>query len=185
MEQQEFEIREEGAWSEVIAFCDELSQVLPEYVSQDVCDRFEEWRPKPEETKKQLHQKTAEEAAIQKTKLEKESKGPVKEMSNASKGVRKSGKDMVKRNPRESVRDVEDAGSSAAKGLFPPFIRLFRVIEEILYVNVMGKTNPNYFEGKGVTVSIERELLHRDRYKVRAMFDEKAKSAEVMKKLEA
>lgn len=167
METRGFQIVEEGQWEDVIAFCRTLSEVLKDHVSDRTYTRFEGWRPKTEESKRQLREKTAEEAAIHKTKIEEDSAGTVQELSSAGGEMKQSGKDMVRGDPRRSLQDAEKAGNSAVRGFFPPLIRLFRIIEESIYANIMGKTSPDYFECDDFTLALERAFLHRDTYRVR------------------
>lgn len=172
MKQHDFELVEEGSWSDIVSFCAQLSDVLKEKVSAEKHERFDSWRPKPAESKQQLRKKTAEEESIKTTHIEEKSEGSVKEMRNAGGEMRKSGKDMVTGHPRESLKDVGGASNSAARSVFPPILRFFRRIEQILYVNVIGKTSPNYFECSEFTVALERELLDRDKYRIRAVFED-------------
>lgn len=184
MEQRDFEIMEEGSWGDIVTFCSRLADSLKDTVSRQDYERFEDWRPKPDESKHRLREKSAEEAAIHQTGIEKKSQGARKEMANAGKGVRKSGKDMVNGHAQESLRDVEEAGTSAVRSLFPPIIRLFRALEEVLYVNVMERTSPSYFECSEFTVALEREILDRATYRARIVFEEKEEMEHVLRELD-
>lgn len=172
MEVHGFQIVEEGPWGRVVTFCSRLSTVMKEHVSADVHHRFEEWRPKPLEHKGDFRGRNAEESAINPTQIEENSEGAVQEIKNVGGEMRKSGKDIMHGNARDSLKNAEDAGTSVVRGMFPPIIRFFRVVEEVLYTNVMGRTNPNYFECGTFTAVIEREILDRDTYKIRVIFDE-------------
>lgn len=172
MERREFQIVESGTWDDVASFCETLSEVFDGRVTDRVRDRFEDWRPKPEESKRELREKTAEEASVTETAIEKESDGPVTEMAEAGHEVKETGKDMMQGDPQQGMKDAEHAGSAAAKGIIPPFIQLFRIMEELLYTHVVGRTNPNYFESGTFTVCIERDFLDRTTYQVRVIFDD-------------
>lgn len=172
MEQNDFELVETGDWEEIIRFCHRVSTSIQGEVADDIHDRFEEWRPRPDESERTLREKTAEDASIHETQIEKTSNGTAQELSSAGKEVKQGGKDMVNGNPRESVKEVEQAGNSAAKGFIPPVLRLFRTIEKLLYTNIMGKTSPNYFESDEFTVALERRLTDRSTYKVRIICED-------------
>ncbi len=172
MERNGFELVETGDWDEIAVFCRTLSDVLKGRVSDPTIDRFETWRPRAEETAGELREKTAEDESLQETRIEQESEGAAQELSAAGAEVKQGGKDMVQGQPKETVKDVGDAGNSVARGFLPPFIRLFRAIEKVLYTNIIGKTSPDYFESDEFTVALEHGLLKRDTYTIRVMCDE-------------
>lgn len=172
MKRNGFELVETGNWAEITAFCRVLSGALEDRVSDATYERFEVWRPRSEESEQVLREKTAEDESIQETRIEQESDGTAQELSAAGAEMKQGGKDMVQGEPRETVKDVQDAGTSAAKGFLPPLIRLFRVIEKALYTNIMGKTSPDYFESDEFTVALEHKLLRQDTYTVRVICED-------------
>ncbi len=172
MEQRDFDITEDGSWDDIIAFCDRLGDAIERHVDETVHQRFERWRPRQEDTKKDLREKTAQEESLQTTGIEEKSDGMKKEIQHAGHEMRRSGEEVAKRKPRESLKRAEAAGSSAARGVIPSIIRSFRVLEEMLYVNLMGRTSPNYFECGAFTVAIERSVMDRERYRARFVTDD-------------
>lgn len=172
MEQRGFEIVEEGSWEDAAAFCSQVADAVQEDIDTEEYQRFDRWRPRVEDSKHDLREKTAEEESIQATKVEEDSEGMKTEMRHAGQEMKKSGKDMVHRKPKESLKDVGEAGNSTARGFLPPVLRLFRILEKVLYVNVMGKTSPDYFEGDTFTVAIEQQFFDRGNYRVRVVFED-------------
>lgn len=185
MEQQEFELVETGSWSEIVQFLEQLADAIHGHVDSEKYQRFDEWRPKPEEKKQDLRERTAEEAAVNETQLEQDSAGTVAEMSHAGHEVKQGGKDIAQGKPKDSIKDVEEAGNAAAKGIFPPLIRFFRSVERFLYTQVMGKTSPNYFESGEFTVALERGFKDRDMYAVRVRFEDSGLQEQIAETLES
>lgn len=159
MDQQEFALAEDGSWEDIVAFCERIADVLAETVDTETQQRFDAWRPKSDDTKHDLREKTAAEESLSETRIEEKSDGVKQEMQSAGQEMRKSGKEMVDRRPRKSLEEAEEAGNSAVRGLFPPLIQLLRRIEKTLYANLVGRTNPKYFESDAFTVVIERRRL--------------------------
>lgn len=164
MERQEFELVEKGSWDDIVTFCEQLASVLEERIDEEPYQRFDDWRPKREDTTHDLREKTAEEVSVAKTDIEEDSSGVKEEIQEAGQEMRKSGQEMMKKKPRKSMKEAEEAGNSAARGIIPPIIQAFRVLEESLYSNLMGRTSPHYFECGAFTIAIEHQVLDRDTY---------------------
>jgi len=158
MEQRDFQLIEDGTWTDITEFCADLDAALEGRVDDDIRSRFAAWRPKQEEPKRQVRERSAKESSLEKQQIEAESAGAVAEMSNATQEAREGGKDLVYGRPKDTVKEVEEAGNSAVRGILPPLIRFFRMIEEAVYANIIGKTSPNYFESDIFTVAAERIL---------------------------
>lgn len=173
MKQQDFALVEDGSWDDIVRFCEQLAAEIEAPVDAETYQRFDTWRPKADDTTHDLREKTANEESLSETRIEAESNGVKEEMQSAGQGMRKSGKEMADRKPRKSLEEVEEAGSSAARGLFPPLIQLLRKVEKLLYVNLVGRTNPKYFESDAFTVVIERRRLDNG-YRVRFVPEETA-----------
>ncbi|MCJ7478760.1 MAG: DUF5828 family protein [Candidatus Nanohaloarchaeota archaeon QJJ-7] len=178
MERRDFALVEEGEWEEIVEFCENLSRAL-ESTLPDENSRFREWMPKDGEGKKEVKGRTVKDESMRETGIEEESEGMKKELSRAEGEMKDSGSELVSGRPKESARKVEEAGESTARGLIPMLIKLVRGLERGIYRHLVGPVNPDYFESEEFSVTIERQIVSRDRYRCRANFQDRDLISEV------
>lgn len=165
-------VEERGSWEAVVAFAEAVSSALHtlDAVPEEDCERFAAWIPGAEEDEGDVAARTVENETLSETGVEEASEGARTELRRAGGAMGQGGSDLVHGHPRETVRDVEEVGRSTARGLLPALIRGFRRVERLLYRIVVGRTNPEYFEGERVTASLSHGLWRRDRYRFRVQF---------------
>ncbi|MDY6776907.1 MAG: DUF5828 family protein [Candidatus Nanohaloarchaea archaeon] len=185
MRREDFRLIEEGSWEEVADFCSDLSEALSDTdVPEDSRERFDEWRPGDEEEREDVRERTAREESLGETETEKRSEGTARELSRASSEVKRAGENAVQGRPGKSVGDMGEAGKSTVRGLVPMLAKLVRGMERGIYRHLVGRTNPDYFEGEGFSVSIDRNLMNGEEYTVSADFRDEEVLSEVEGEME-
>ncbi|MFB6265703.1 MAG: DUF5828 family protein [Candidatus Nanohaloarchaea archaeon] len=182
MEREDFALVEEGSWDEIVDFCRDLSRALDSTLP-DEGSGFQEWRPKEEDSREDMNDRTAEDESLRETHLEEESEGTEKELSTAVEEARDSGSELARGNPGKSARKAGEAGGSTVQGLIPVLLRLVRGLERTIYRHVISPTNPNYFESESFSVSIERRLL-KGIYRCKINFEDRETLSEVEERME-
>lgn len=171
MERKGLVLEEHGSWEDVVWFAERIAAALADRdVMPEEAVAFEAWIPGPGDDEKVVEERTVENETLAETGVEAASDGARRELRRAGGAMEQGGSDLVHGHPRETVRDMGEAGRSTARGILPAIIRGFRRIERLLYRVVVGRTNPEYFEGQRVTASLSHGLLRRNRYTLRVQF---------------
>lgn len=172
MERNGLVLEEQGAWEDVVWFAERIAVVFGDMdtIPEEAAAAFEAWIPGPDDDERVVEARTVENETLAETGVEEASDGARTELRRAGDAMERGGRDLVHGHPRGTVRDVEEAGRSTARGILPAIIRGFRRIERMLYRLIVGRTNPEYFEGRKVTASLSHGLLRRNRYTLRVQF---------------
>lgn len=145
-------MRCEGQWRDICSFAETFEDVMEDNsVDEEEIQEYDEWRPKEKENVKDISEKTADKACVQKTKVEEDYNGAKEELGKAGKKIKKgvTGKEPTGKNIKEATKNVErlfEAGS----------IRSIRKLEKMIYQGIMLKFNPCYFDTEDFSVNLEK-----------------------------
>ena len=145
-------VKKKGNWSEIAEFAEEVEEAL-EDAEKGSLDRFEDWRPKLEESEGDLKKKTVDEATIEERKLEKKSKGIKKDFKQASDKVSEAGKKAAKKEVPE--KELIEASEEVAKPFYSRMAGVLRKIESKIYSWITLRFNPYYLDTKDFSVDIK------------------------------
>jgi hypothetical protein len=147
-------VKKKGDWKEIAEFGEEVEDVVEGSAEESSVKKFNEWRPRVEESERDVKRKTVDEAVIPENSLEKESNG-VKDFREASGKAAEAGKKAAKReNPEKEIRD---ASKDAAKPFYSGIAKLFRKLENLVYSKIVLKLNPYYLDTEDFSADIKHK----------------------------
>ncbi len=150
----------EGSWEEICEFSKDLENIISHCIHKsDSIQHYHHWRPREDDNEKDITDKTAEEAVIKKTKVEKEFDGTKEEIVEAEEKFKDSIKEV--KNGHNPSKDLKEASKHMEKLVETKSIQSLRNMEEIIYKKLMLKFNPYYFDTEDFSVNIEDK---KDRY---------------------
>lgn len=172
MERKGLVLEEQGSWDAVVRFAEQVVAAFRavDAVPDEEASAFAAWIPGPGEDEKVVEARTVENETLSETGVERASAGAATEFRNAGGAMEEGGSDLAHGHPLATARDVGRAGRSTARGILPAIIGVFRRLERGLYRLVVGRTNPEYFEGERVTASLRHGMLRRSQYTFRVQF---------------
>ncbi|MFB6175146.1 MAG: DUF5828 family protein [Candidatus Nanohalobium sp.] len=146
-------VRKKGDWDEISEFAEKAEKVMEDSeVEDESVERFGRWRPREGEDKKDVKEKTVEEAQLPENNLEKESKGVKEDIGEASEKAVEAGKKLKEgQNPG---KDVKEASQGFVRPFYSKFAEKFRGFESFVYRNFMLRFNPYYFDSSDVSADI-------------------------------
>lgn len=148
-------IKKEGNWQEISEFGEEVEEAISESAEKESVQKFEEWRPKIEESERDVKKKTVNKAVLEEKKLEKNSNGVKEDLKEASENVTRAGKKAAKVESPE--KEIKDASKDAAKPFYSSFAKLFRTIENFVYSNIVLALNPYYLDTQDFSADIKHK----------------------------
>ncbi len=147
-------IKYRGTWEEICKFAEYLSEIIKDYFDslKDLSD-YNNWKPEKEEDEEELSERTAEEASIEKTKMEKKFDGPKEELSDASSDILDSIEKVANgKDPRGKIKKAcERIGRTMGAGS----IKSIRELEKRIYEKMMLQLNPYYFDARDFSINLE------------------------------
>jgi hypothetical protein len=150
-------VKKKGSWKEIAEFGEDVRDAIDGSAGEDSIDKFEDWRPRVEESERDVKKKTVDKAVLDRKELERESDGAASDLKQASGKVTEAGRKAAKRkNPEE---EIKGASKDAAKPFYSKFAKLFRGIESFVYSNIVLKLNPYYLD----TEDFSADIKHRSR----------------------
>lgn len=145
-------VKKKGSWKEIAEFGEEVEEAVEGSASKESVEEFEEWRPRVEESERDVKQKTVDKAVLEKNGMEKESNGVAEDLKEASEKAAKAGKKTVnKENPEE---ELKDASKDAAKPFYSKLAKAFRRLENFVYSKIVLKLNPYYLDTEDFSADI-------------------------------
>lgn len=153
VEQTNAGIKKKGNWKEISEFGEEVEEVISDTAEEESIEKFDNWRPKVEESEQDIKKKTVEEAVIKENKLEKESKGVTRDLKEASGKVAEASKKAAnKENPE---KEIVEASEDVAKPFYSNIAKFFRKIEARVYSWFALRFNPYYLDTEDFSVDMK------------------------------
>lgn len=147
-------IKKKGDWKEIAEFGEEVEELVEGSAKESSVKKFSEWRPRVEESERDVKRKTVEEAVIPENQLEKDSNG-VEDLKEASGKAAEAGKKAAKRKNPET--ELKDASKDAAKPFYSGLARTFRRVEDFVYSNIVLSLNPYYLDTEDFSADIKHK----------------------------
>lgn len=146
-------VKKRGNWKEISRFGKKVEEAIEEKAEPESLERFSGWRPKVEESEKDVKRKTVDEATLSEKKLEEESDGVTEDLKNASDKVAEAGKKAAsKEHPGD---ELKEASSEAAKPFYSGIAGFFRRIESWIYSLFALRFNPYYLDTEDFSVDVK------------------------------
>jgi hypothetical protein len=146
-------VKKRGSWKEIAEFGEEVEDAVKDSAWEQSVEKFEDWRPRAEESERDVKKKTVDKAVLNEKELEKESNGVTEDLKDASGKAAEAGRKAVKRkNPEKEVRD---ASKDVAKPFYSKLAQIFRAIENFVYSNIVLTLNPYYLDTEDFSADIK------------------------------
>lgn len=147
-------VKKEGNWEDITDFAEEVEEVIENSdLDESSVEEYRRWRPRKEEAENEVKKKTVEEAALKETKLEKESKGPIKDIEEAKEKAVEAGKKAGKREMPE--KELKDASVDLGRPLVSELLKFFRTVERFIYSKIMLRDHTYYFDTKDFSANMK------------------------------
>ncbi|MFP3871551.1 MAG: DUF5828 family protein [Candidatus Aenigmatarchaeota archaeon] len=138
-----------GGWKEVCHFARSVEDAMEKgRPDEESLQDYEDWRPREEEDIEELSEKTAKKACIKKKKVEKEYNGAKEELDRAGRRIKNS----VSKN---SAENFKKASKSLERVFEAGSIKTIRILEKMIYSQIMLRFNPCYFDTDFFSVNLE------------------------------
>jgi hypothetical protein len=145
-------VKKRGNWAEITEFGEKVEDVIQDSAGKSSIGKFSDWRPRIEESERDVKQKTVDKAVLTEKEIEKDSNG-VEDLKEASGKAAKAGKKAVKaENPEHEIRD---ASKNAAKPFYSGIAKIFRRLENLIYSKIVLKLNPYYLDTEDFSADIK------------------------------
>ena len=152
-------IKAEGELEEVAEVSEEMKDSLENVCKhEESVENFDYWKPEEDDEKENIKDRTVSLESISEKKVEKESEGLKKGLSEARNELR------IRNDNNDGPDEDRDEGKkskilNAWKEFFKPIVssslKFIRQTEELIYSNIMLRFNPYYFNAKKFSVSLK------------------------------
>lgn len=147
-------VKKKGNWKEITEFGRKVEKILGEYESDsEALDRFNDWRPKIEESEGDVKRKTVDEATLEEKKLEEKSNGVKKDFKQATDKMAEAGEKAAKKEVPDE--ELVAASGEAAKPFYSKIASLIRKTESVIYSWFTLRFNPYYLDTEDFSVDIK------------------------------
>ncbi len=148
-------IRYQGNWEDICDFADYLSDIIDEHIDGgEALSDYEEWKPEEDGCEARLSKKTAEEASIEETKIEKDFNGAKEELDDARNDLLESVEDAT--NGNDPRGELKEACKKIGRAMGAKSIESIRVLEMQIYDKIMLQLNPYYFDEEDFSIHLEQ-----------------------------
>lgn len=149
-------VKKKGDIEEVAEFAREVEKVMDkEEVDRNSVKNFETWRPRENDDKKAIEEKTVEEASIPETEAEKKSEGVKKDFSKAGEAAKEAGEKIGRGEVPEG--EVKKTTRRFVRPLYSKTVKLTRGLEKEIYSKMMLKLNPYFFDAKDFSANLRSD----------------------------
>ena len=156
-----------GRWNDICAFARDFERVIEKNApdsNEGSIREYDHWRPKVDEDEKDISEKTAENACMDRKKIEKKYNGAKEELKSAGEKIKNgvNGEEPPTKNIKEASKKVERLVEAES-------IKSIRKLERMIYKEIMLRFNPYYFDTEEFSVNLEKvnnEKGDDQRYKI-------------------
>lgn len=146
----------EGELEDIAEFARKVEKTLQETeIRDESIEGFNDWRPREEDSKKDIERKTINAATLSRKELEEESQGIKEDFSKAGNNAAKAGKRM--KNVKNPGYHLVKASKEFLKPVYSVSAKMIRRLEEKVYSGVMVKFNPYFFDAKEFSADLRHD----------------------------
>ncbi|MFW6448671.1 MAG: DUF5828 family protein [Halobacteriota archaeon] len=155
-----------GSWADIVEHGDRVTYALrdvgadrPAEVGEDLADAFHEWddwRPKSDERmRKEVAEKTAEQASVEPGEGEKAGRGPDEDIKTAGEKLSESYEHLDE--PAQAVDKWGESIDYVARAADTAGRKALRKVEDAVYRRVMTTVSPYYFDNELISANLDRK----------------------------
>lgn len=153
-----------GDWEDLVDTAEQIGEVLKTSDAEDESvEDWEHWRPRKDERfRKEVRDKTVEQACVKENTVEKEGKTARQEAGEAVEDIGEAVGNVAKGRPDQASQKTQEAVNELVLSVDTAARKLVRRCEAFLYRHIVTRTNPYYFESRTVTASLQenKTILH-------------------------
>lgn len=124
---------------------------------QEHIDEFEEWRPRIEETDKDVSEKTAKQASTPEGEGEKNGDSPVSNVKEATENAKEAVNATKELDQKEMTEKASKSIKETQKATDTAVRKTIRAFEETIYKRLMTVISPYYFDNKLVSANLSKK----------------------------
>jgi len=148
-------IRYQGDWEEICDFADYLSDIIDDHIDDDeALSDYNHWKPEEDGSEKDLSKRTAEDASMEKTDIEKNFNGAKEELNGARDNLLDSIEHAT--NGDDPRGKIKRACKKIGRTMGAKSIESVREMEKQIYDKIMLKLNPFYFDDESFSINLEK-----------------------------
>ena len=148
-------IRYQGDWEEICDFADYISDIIDEHIDDgDALSDYNRWKPEEDGTEGELSKKTAENASMEETQMEKDFNGAKEELNDARDNLLDSIEHAA--NGDDPRGKIKEACRKIGRAMGAKSIETIRVLEMQIYDKIMLQLNPFYFDEENFSINLEK-----------------------------
>ncbi|MFW6153472.1 MAG: DUF5828 family protein [Halobacteriota archaeon] len=156
-----------GSWADIVEHGDRITYALRE-VGADrrdedhgdyakAFDEWDDWRPKSDERmRKEVAEKTSEQASVGEGEGEKAGKGPGEDIKSAGDKLAES-YERLEESPTEAVDKWGESIDYVARAADSAGRKALRKVEDAVYRRVMTTISPYYFDNELISANLDRK----------------------------
>ncbi|OKY79024.1 MAG: hypothetical protein BTN85_1530 [Candidatus Methanohalarchaeum thermophilum] len=157
-------VKLEGSWDEVCEETKVMTEVLEKAGHEEDLTQWEKWRPEENESyHDEVRERTVKMASIKKKSIE-ESEEPIR--SKIKQSIVEITKSLSFRDKTErSTEKIKESIKNLLTATYIGSRKLIRQVETTIYKHIMSRTNPQYFDTKSVSASLnqKKKFLKKDK----------------------
>jgi len=146
-------VKKKGNWKEISEFGEKVGEAIDDSAEEESVERFDNWRPKVEESERDVKKKTVDEAVVAEKKLEEKSDGVTNDLRQASDKMAKAGKKAAKKENPE--KEIVQASEEVAKPFYSNIAKFLRKVESRVYSWFALRFNPYYLDTEDFSVDMK------------------------------
>jgi hypothetical protein len=148
-------VRKKGDWEEISGFAEDVKDAMEKSdIQQNSVEKYDEWRPREDESIENIKDKTVEAASLSKQEAEEKTDGVVQDMEKASRDIKRAGGKV--REGETPNGELKNASKEATRPFYSQVLGFARKIEERIY-SAMVRFNSYYFDAEDVAVDIKQD----------------------------
>ncbi len=145
-----------GRWKENCSFARSFEKTIDKFSSdKESVEEYDKWRPRENEDEEEITKRTAEEACIDRKKVEDDYNGAKEELEEAGEHIKNSVKGVVN-GDGSSAGDIKEASKNVERLVEAGSIKSLRKLERMIYEKIMLRFNPYYFDTEEFSVSLQK-----------------------------
>lgn len=149
-------VRKHGDMKEMAEFSEDVKHALEAAgIHKNSIEGFEDWRPKKEDSEKDIEEKTVEEASMSEKEVEKKSDGVKEDLSEAREATKEAGNKV--KNGDNPGKEIKETSRRLLRPVLSESVKIARNMERKIYSNLMVKFNPYFFDSQDFSADIKSD----------------------------
>lgn len=186
----------EGTWEQVVDHGDRMSRILHDLGAgahprmgrssfQDALDEWDDWRPRPAESfETDVRTRTAEQASLGPGAGEQRGRAPLDDLERAWMALLVGPGTVPDGGASELGSRMTEAARLTARAVDTGMRRVVRNMEEAVYLHLMTRTSPCYFDNRIVSANLDRGTDDGEAYRFEVNVNSDRLKEQVAKRLE-